>query len=209
MENVYRTPEAFLVDRNEAVEAAPFFVTSIGKLCLLYIATMGGYLFYWTYKQWASQRQSMGKRIWPLARTCFLIFYLHSLCSLIARRLAERNLGTWRYKGIATVFVALGFCSSLAQLTGSPDALAYTLFVPLAFTGLMLVPLVTIQRYANVASLDPTASRNSAISLGNVFWVAVGVLMWTLTLYGAWVISNAVALPVAWPFVICLVQPCR
>jgi hypothetical protein len=191
MENVFRTPEAVLVDDAEVAKVAPFFVTSIRKLCLLYIATMGSYLFYWMYKQWASQRQSMGKRIWPLGRTLFMVFYTHSLCSLIARRLAERNLGTWHYKGLATVFVILGLSSSAMQYLGSPSSLVDVLFVPLAFNGLLLVPLIAIQRYANVASLDPAGSENSAISFGNIFWVLLGALMWTSMLYGAWLISRA------------------
>jgi len=92
LESNYKTPESILIDHNASNMNAPFFVTPIPKLCLLYIATIGSYTLYWGYKQWASQRDNLGKKkISPLWRTIFLIFYTHSLRALIASRLTATH----------------------------------------------------------------------------------------------------------------------
>ena len=59
MENLYRTPQAQLVDAPLAGAEGHFFTTSIRKMSILFIATMGLYILYWGYKQWDSQRSRM------------------------------------------------------------------------------------------------------------------------------------------------------
>ncbi|EMB9912514.1 DUF4234 domain-containing protein, partial [Pseudomonas aeruginosa] len=49
MENVYKTPEAPLVETRGA-KRAHFFVTSLGKMSVLFLVTLGLYGVYWMYK---------------------------------------------------------------------------------------------------------------------------------------------------------------
>jgi hypothetical protein len=107
---------------------------------------------------------------------------------VIARRLEQLKLTTWRYKGLATAYVALAVSSLLVKIVADAPTVLDTLVIPLAFYALLLLPLIAIQRYANAASLDPTGSANSAISLGNVFWVVVGTVQWTFLVYLAWLL---------------------
>ncbi|HEP9031115.1 TPA: DUF4234 domain-containing protein, partial [Pseudomonas aeruginosa] len=54
MENVYKTPEAPLVETRGA-KRAHFFVTSLGKMSVLFLLTLGLYGVYWMYKHWKAQ----------------------------------------------------------------------------------------------------------------------------------------------------------
>lgn len=91
MDNLYQTPSAELI-----IEERPrdmFFVTSLNKLFTLYFVTLGLYSIYWVYKQWDTQRAAMRpKRISPAARSIFQIFFIHSLCRLIAKQLQAKGL---------------------------------------------------------------------------------------------------------------------
>lgn len=62
MENVYKTPEAPLVEIRGA-KRAHFFVTSLGKMSVLFLVTLGLYGVYWMYKHWKAQQPQMERRI--------------------------------------------------------------------------------------------------------------------------------------------------
>ena len=178
MDNFYKTPQATLVDADSKTSA--FFVTGIGKMCLLHVATLGMYGLYWFYKLWASQRHSLGKKISPLWRTFFPMFYVHSLCRLIAQRLAAEQQLTWRYRSLATAMVVLivsNWIWSVMTDTTENNGLLDTCVLGL-FLAVQLLPMVVIQRKANLASNDPMGTSNKAISAGNLIWLLFGVLLW-------------------------------
>ncbi|MDF5828479.1 hypothetical protein P4233_13630 [Pseudomonas aeruginosa] len=74
MENVYKTPEAPLVETRGAKRAHPF-VTSLGKMSVLFLLTLGLYGVYWMYKHWKAQQPQMERRISPVWRAIFGIFF--------------------------------------------------------------------------------------------------------------------------------------
>ncbi|UTN87968.1 DUF4234 domain-containing protein [Pseudomonas aeruginosa] len=74
MENVYKTPEAPLVETRGAARAH-FFVTSLGKMSVLFLVTLGLYGVYWMYKHWKAQQPQMEQRISPVWRAIFGIFF--------------------------------------------------------------------------------------------------------------------------------------
>ena len=55
------------------------FPVSEGKLLTLYLLSFGLYGVYWFYKNWKLQQPSMDKKIYPLLRAIFSIFFAHSL----------------------------------------------------------------------------------------------------------------------------------
>lgn len=178
MDNIYKTPEATLIHTEP--QTAPFFVTGIGKMCLLYVATLGMYGLYWFYKLWAGQRHSLGKKISPLWRAFFPMFYVHSLCRLIAQRLADQQQLIWPYRRLATSMVVLIVSSwgwsVMVDTADKKESLA--ICVTWLFLAAQLLPMVVIQRKANLASNDPMGTSNSALSVGNVIWLLFGLLLW-------------------------------
>ncbi|HFL7737668.1 TPA: DUF4234 domain-containing protein, partial [Pseudomonas aeruginosa] len=86
MENVYKTPEAPLVETHGA-KRAHFFVTSLGKMSVLFLVTLGLYGVYWMYKHWKAQQPQMERRISPVWRAIFGIFFFHALARRIHQAL--------------------------------------------------------------------------------------------------------------------------
>jgi hypothetical protein len=156
----------------------------------LYLFTMGAYVLYWAYRHWDSQRAEINKPIWPVARSILLVFYTHSLCALISRRLEAQQQPAWQYGGAANWFVLLSAISlAVFVFTNSDSSLLLTLALPLFLLLASLPPMVAIQRQANLASLDPQGKSNSSYSGANIGWILVGVLFWALTALGAVVIG--------------------
>ena len=185
MDNVYKAPEAELVQLPRSEFGRPFFITSISKLCLLYMFSFGLYALYWGYKQWDSQRFAVGKKIWPIWRTLFLLFYTHSLSRLIAVRLDQQQQPAWRYNGTAICYVVMWLVSLAAFFYpgGLLPPLA-ELFVWLALLVGSVLPLVAIQRRANLASLDPQGQSNSSYSAFNWLFMVIGAVIWALAILG-------------------------
>ncbi len=184
MENLYRTPQAQLVDAPLAGAEGHFFTTSIRKMSILFIATMGLYILYWGYKQWDSQRSRMlPKKIMPVWRSIFSIFYMHSLSGLIDEQLRQQGkplLGS----GPATLYVVVAVGSAvLGQVSSRIEELPVLLDVFLMLLQLcILLPMISIQRQANLASQDPQGSSNAQMSGANIGFIVAGVLFWCLYL---------------------------
>ncbi|MGY4534391.1 magnesium-transporting ATPase (P-type) [Pseudomonas sp. TE3786] len=190
MENLYKTPEAALTEQPVSEHGQAFFVTSIGKLCVMYLLTMGMYMLYWMYRHWDSQRAEIAKPIWPIARSVLMTFYTHSLCALISKRLQAQQQPAWRYSGAANWFVLFSVISLLVFVfTTSESPLLLSVALPLFLLAASLQPMVAIQRQANLASLDPQGKSNSTYSGANIGWILVGALFWALTALGTVIIA--------------------
>lgn len=183
MDNLYKAPEAALIDTSAG---STFFVTSIRKMAILYIATLGMYILYWGYKQWDSQRLSMQpKRIMPVWRSIFIVFFMHSLARRIGERLQALGLPTWKSSNAATLFVVLvvagGVLSNVTSRIEVPVLIdVLVLFLQLA----SLLPMITIQRQANLASGDAEGAGNASMSGSNIVFLVLGGLLWVLYLIG-------------------------
>lgn len=151
-------------------QPTPFFVTSIGKMCLLYIATMGVYTLYWYYQQWACQRRYLGANLSPVWRSVFPMLFTHSLCARIARHLTAAQQPPWRWRWLATGVVALMLYQLIIVLANTPH-LAQQWRVAWGFgflaTGDMLILLAFIRHRINLACNDPKGESNRRLSLGN------------------------------------------
>jgi hypothetical protein len=186
MENIYDAPKAELIEQPNSEHGRPFFVTSITKMSLLFMVTLGVYVLYWGYKQWDSQRFSMGKTIYPILRTIFMVFFTHSLFRLITQRLQAMGQPSEQYRWAPTLFVVFTIFSSVLGAAG--DRLYGPGFVGLVVMVVLLVvqllPMVAIQRQANLASLDPTGESNSTLSGWNWLFLVLGVVLWLFVIAG-------------------------
>ena len=71
----------------------PLYVVSVTKFVLLYLLTGGGYIFYWSYRNWACFKGVGGAHIMPLMRGLFWPFFILELCDNIQRSLEIRGRG--------------------------------------------------------------------------------------------------------------------
>ena len=63
------------------------YAVPVSRFMLLYLLTCGGYLFYWSYRHWASYKAATGVNIMPVMRGLLWPFYLLSLFELVQRGL--------------------------------------------------------------------------------------------------------------------------
>ncbi|ELK4741365.1 TPA: hypothetical protein ACG4N4_006397, partial [Pseudomonas aeruginosa] len=155
MENVYKTPEAPLVETRGA-KRAHFFVTSLGKMSVLFLVTLGLYGVYWMYKHWKAQQPQMERRISPVWRAIFGIFFFHALARRIHQALPEERQALWSPSKDATWAVLLTVAANLiSHLTDVVPALEPYSLPSLLLLLTPLIPMRNIQRQANLASGDP------------------------------------------------------
>jgi len=181
MENIYQAPAAELV---EPTTDSAFFVTSIRKLMVLYLATFGLYAWYCLYKHWQAYRATTGERVWPIARSFFQIFFMHALGRAISRRLEAEGLGRWDYIGSATVYVVLVIASTALNFIVGGEAPGVLNLVTILVSLACAMPLVTFQKMANRASGDSLGQGNAQFTWANVLWILLGTIIWALTLIG-------------------------
>lgn len=192
--NPYAAPEN-LRSLEAPAEAAAFYVVSPRKFMLLYLGTLGLFNVYWMYKHWAQFKRATRGSEWPVARSLFAVFFVHSLAAEIAQRLKRQGSAhAWNPTTTATWAVVLmlagtGLGRMSAQDIGSPatDWLSVAALVLLAF------PMLDVQRAANAASGDPGGESNRRITPANIAWLVFGLLYWAMIVLGLAIASGWVS----------------
>ncbi|WP_303748180.1 hypothetical protein [Stenotrophomonas pigmentata] len=197
-DNVYAPPQSSLAQETAVPSALPpFYVVSITKLVLLYVATMGFYSLYWFWKHWARHKRDKKLSIWPVPRAIFAIFFAHSLNQEIDHRLQRAGKryswspGMWA--GAYVISAIGGRIVSRIPETILPALPSFGIGILLLAINAMA--LVQAQRAANLACGDPDGSGNARLTaanwawliLGGLFWLVIGLgivaLFWTPTVY--------------------------
>lgn len=186
---------------SESLESANanirFFPVSEGKLITLYIASFGMYSIYWFYKNWQLQQTSMEKKISPVWRSIFSIFFTHALFRRIdqqAARLDKKH--RFSANTLATLFVAAIIASNvldqltqITQLTVSANmfgavSLNSIIITSLTLFFLSIYPLVKVQATVNRINNDMLGYLNHKYSFWNYLLIAIGVISWLLVALG-------------------------
>lgn len=144
------------------------------KFSVLFVFTIGLYQLPWAHKQWKAIKQRENLAIRPWLRSLLLPFYLYGL----ARRcfaLAE----TYGYRQRPSALLITLLYWFFAYLYRFDNWLSY-------FGLLMLFPLLSIVRAANYywQHEQPDLPINEGFNLREVTWIAVGVCLWLLVIYG-------------------------
>jgi hypothetical protein len=188
--NLYAPPTSEIRAESPAgaLQAHTFYVVSIPKFCVLYVATFGGYGLYWFYMHWQRYRHTSGRSetIWPVPRAVFSIFFTHALTERIARVLGPgRRDIHWSPRSLATSYVVLAIAGNiLDRLAGSgigsptTDLMSIVVLAPTAWV------LGEIQSAANHACSDPAGSGNARFTWANWIWIALGAALWALVIMG-------------------------
>jgi quinol-cytochrome oxidoreductase complex cytochrome b subunit len=189
-DSVYAPPKSDLSAPTTDSTAA-FYVVSLTKMMVLFIATMGAYQLYWHYKNWrfhqqlAASTNGPDSEIWPVPRAIFSIFYIHSLLGKVKQHALNHNRPvTINTVLIATLIVALALLGLCGMLIRDPKLLV--IFSVLGMC--MLVPNMFLYRKAqgfiNEACGDPAGDVNREFTTGNYVWIIIGVLIWLMQING-------------------------
>ncbi len=167
------------------------FPVSENKLITLYILSFGIYGFYWFYKNWQLQQKTMDKKIYPLLRAIFSIFFTHSLFKRIDRQ-ASHLEKQYRFNAgfLATLFVASvvldtlidGINTNTTMLYGTSNSILTLVSLSLFF--LSLYPLVKVQGTANRINNDILGFLNHRYTWSNYILIAFGVMLWLMFALG-------------------------
>lgn len=180
-DNVYAPPQSSLTQETAEPSALPpFYVVSITKLVLLYVATMGFYSLYWFWKHWARHKRDKKLSIWPVPRAIFAIFFAHSLNQEIDHRLQRAGKRySWSPGMWAGAYVISAIGGRIVKRI--PDAVLPPLpsiWVAMLLMALNATALVQAQRAANLACDDPSGAGNSRLTAANWVWLVLGGLLW-------------------------------
>ena len=183
-ENLY-SPSA--LDPNVPINpqtGAMFYIVSVKKFSVLYLATMGFYQLYWFYKNWSLFRSATKEDIWPAPRAIFSIFFVHSLL----RHVYEKIVGAGKTievnpQSYATLLVVLlvisnGLERAAQKSIGSP----YTDIASIAMVFPIFFQLRKAQIAINLACDDTDGASNKEFTTVNKMWITLGLIWWGLAL---------------------------
>lgn len=183
-DNLYAPPQAELVSATDAQR--PFYTASKAKFLTLFLATFGTYQLYWIYKNWQLYKQASGEDMWPIARSIFAIFSIHSLYRNADARI-KQNGGAYRWdpSELATFYVVIVIVSNVIGTLVRKNIG----FPVLDYINFALIPLHGWiawlgQRGLNEAVGDPLGESNARFTPINYVFIVLGVLLWALALLG-------------------------
>ena len=152
------------------------YIVSVTKFLLLYALTAGGYVFYWSYRNWASYKEVTGAPITPLIRAVFWPFFILSLFEQVQNGLDMKGRSyVWHpeTRGLLIMFLVM-FSVLVSMFFNRPTDTVFVLFANLVLIACGAGMFVEAQRAINVLSGDPNGSCNRALSGTNLVWMAVG-----------------------------------
>lgn len=181
--NIYEAPKAAL----QAVESADeyrdnhrFYVVSVRKFVILYIATLGLYSKYWFYKNFKLNKVHQNNDDWPVLKAIFNIFFVHGLFESIKAHLAlrqrEHAWDNWATANMYILWAILTFIFD--RLAGKNIGTPATTLIYCAGLGFLVYFMLKAQRAINAACLSENVDPNDKLTWANLIWVAAGVLIW-------------------------------
>ena len=185
-------------DENET----PFFPVSEGKLITLYILSFGLYGIYWFQQNWKRQQPMMDKKIYPVWRAIFLIFFTHSLFKRIdqqAVHLPQQH--KFNANALATFFVAAIVVSNVIdRLSINTDMAQSITNTILIITSLVLFlfsayPLAKVQATINRINNDMLGYLNHKYSVWNYVLIILGTVSWLMLAMGLLAESMGLVVP--------------
>ena len=185
-------------DENET----PFFPVSEGKLITLYILSFGLYGIYWFQQNWKRQQPMMDKKIYPVWRAIFSIFFTHSLFKRIdqqAVHLPQQH--KFNANVLATFFVAAIVASHIIdRLSINTDIAQSITNTTLIITSVVIFlfsayPLAKVQATVNRINNDMLGYLNHKYSVWNYVLIVLGIVSWLMLAMGLLAESMGLVVP--------------
>lgn len=149
----------------DAIASAPaYHVVPVGRFVGMTLVTMGLYVPYWMYRQWAAIKRRDQSDIWPLPRAIFAGFTFFGLLDDINTTSLRRELPPLN-KGLGVVLLIGG------GLSRAPDPVGLLSI----FTGLAVVP--ACQRIWELSSAQ-AREANAGFRARHLVATLLGLLLW-------------------------------
>jgi hypothetical protein len=162
-----------------------FYVVSPVKFWVLYIMTVNLYVIYWMYKHWANWKYVKKSDIWPVPRSIFQVFFVHSLVDEINKELRIKQIKyAWQGGLFATIVVIEMLISNAVGRFATEASPLWVQLFPFATMPLAGYCLMQIQKTANTACDDPEGRSNANFTAANIIWCVVGGLFWMMVALG-------------------------
>lgn len=163
-------------------------VVSMSKFSILYFATMGWYALFWFYQCWSAVRDARQKRMFPILRSLFAVFFVHELFRYLRSKEDPNNLYPWNPNKNAWLFIIVGFLGvalTFAATEVGLGAIAHLMiFVVLLFAQFYV--LYRVQLVINRINNDPFGKTNVKLTFENNLWIAFGFYLWFSNVYTAY-----------------------
>jgi len=191
-DNIYNAPESEVLDP-EALASERFYVVSMKKFTVLFLATLGLYGLFWFYKHWQIIKDTQERKIWPVPRAIFSIFFAHALFREFEEAASEKTDTKWNSGAWATSYVIFNVCSTVldrlsTREIGSPgtDVLSILVLFP------MWQAVYQAQKRANLACGDPEGHSNARFSGLNMLFIVLGSVLWLMVIVGMLIIVGVI-----------------
>lgn len=194
--DVYRAPQADLNVYQSAEDGSGnfrFYVVSVRKFLILFLATFSMYSIFWLYKNFKLNKDFLKNDDWPIPRAIFSIFFVHRLFADIDEHLLNKGRNyQWQHSLLATFYVLMLIVGRVLDRM-SPKSSDFTWFDGV---GLLLLlaeggVLVFVQRAINAACLSEGDDPNNHLTTANWVWIGLGLLAWILIFYVGWTEGSA------------------
>lgn len=185
-DNLYAPPRADL--RMPAVREPAFYTVSDGKFLILFFASLGLYLLYWSWKNWRRYQRATGARVSPLARGLLPLFFTHALLFRAEDLLRERGMhyieppDRWANRFVGATVLGLLFNGMARNDMGYP-------LTDLASLAMLFVQGLAVckgQQLLNFAADDPLGESNSRLRWPDYLCLVPGILVWLFILLAYW-----------------------
>lgn len=189
--NPYQAPAAVLQEASNS-NVPQYYVVSVFKFLVMCIATMNLYLAYWFYRQWKALQPTMDKKIMPVPRGIFSVFFVKDLFKRIhADREEQQVAGRWNHESASTIFIAMVIAGYVIdRLVPETETLAWYDFLTFATSGVIIAVMVPAQRAINSICDDPAGVGNQSFTAANWLWLLLGAALWGLIAVGVAVSLN-------------------
>lgn len=166
------------VNRLLGLGPSELYVVSVTKFVVLYLLTGGGYIVYWSYRNWATYKERVGADILPLVRAVLWPFFILDLFDKIQNglELAGRQC-RWHPEPRALLIMLMVMISTLfAMFFDSPDDAGVVFIANALLITVSVFLFVGAQRAINLLAADGLGCSNCSFSVSNVVWALIGVV---------------------------------
>nr|WP_314483764.1 hypothetical protein [uncultured Pseudomonas sp.] len=166
------------VNRLLGLGLSELYVVSVTKFVVLYLLTGGGYIVYWSYRNWATYKERVGADILPLVRAVLWPFFILDLFDKIQNglELAGRQC-RWHPEPRALLIMLMVMISTLfAMFFDSPDDAGVVFIANALLITVSVFLFVGAQRAINLLAADSLGCSNCSFSVSNVVWALIGVV---------------------------------
>lgn len=182
--SLYSAPESELSTAETSATQVQLFTSSITKIIVLSVFTLGLYNLYWHFKQWQFQKRYAGHDCIPVLRAIFQLFFTHALFATVAENARIQQIKfSWNNNALATIYILLLVLSNFSDKLLPDPVMGFLLSVLITFALLAIVCVV--QKTINQINGDPQGSQNAQFTPWNWLAIVLGAAFWALILFGA------------------------